>query len=164
MCMCSVVSDFLWPHGLQHVRLPCPSLTHRACSNSFPSSLWSHSTVSSSVVPFSSCLQPFQASGSFPMSQFFTLGGQSIGVSVSASGNDYYGAKIIVLLGNFLSGGYRAETSPCLFYLLEVALIPWPLAFFQQLYYSNNLCFCYHIFSNSLVHYFLIRTLWLYWA
>lgn len=54
--------------------------------------------------------------------------------------------------------------NPCLFYLLEVALIPWPLAFFQQLYYSNNLCFCYHIFSNSLVHYFLIRTLWLYWA
>ena len=75
----------LRPHGLQHARLPCPSPTPRAYSNSCPSSQWCHPTISSSVVPFSSCLQSFPASGSFPTSQFFTSGGQSIGVSVSAS-------------------------------------------------------------------------------
>ena len=82
---CSVMSNSLWPHGLQHARLPCPSLTPGACSNLCPSSLWCHPTISSSVVPFSSCLQSFPASGSFPMSQFFVSGGQSIGVSASAS-------------------------------------------------------------------------------
>ena len=81
----SVVSDSLRPHGLQHARLPCPSPTPRACSNSCPSSWWCHSTISSSVIPFSSCLQSFPASGSFPMSQFFASGGPSIGVSASAS-------------------------------------------------------------------------------
>ena len=82
---CSVVSDSLWPHGLQQARLPCPSPTPGACSNSCPSSQWCHPTISSSVVPFSSCLQSFPASGSFPMSQFFTSSGQSIGASPSAS-------------------------------------------------------------------------------
>ena len=67
----SVMSDSLQPHGLQHARLPHPSPTPRACSNSCPSSWWCHPTISSSVVPFSSCLQSFPASGSFPMSQFF---------------------------------------------------------------------------------------------
>ena len=81
----SVMSDSLWPHGLQHARLPCPSSTPRVCSNSCPSSSWCHPTISSSVLPFSSCLQSFPAAGSFPMSQFFTSGGQNIGVSVSAS-------------------------------------------------------------------------------
>ena len=81
----SVVSDSLWPHRLQHARLPCPSPTPRACSNSCPSSQWCHPTISSSVVPFSSCLQSFPESGSFPVSQFFTLDGQSVGVSASAS-------------------------------------------------------------------------------
>ena len=78
------MSDSLWPHGLQHARLLCPSPTPRACSNSFPSSQWCHPTISSSVVPFS-CLQYFPASGSFPVSQFFISGGQSIGVSAAAS-------------------------------------------------------------------------------
>ena len=82
---CSVVSDSLWPHGLQHTRPPCPSPTPRARSNSCPSSWWCHPTISFSVVPFFSCPQSFPASGSFPMSQFFASGGQSIGVSVSAS-------------------------------------------------------------------------------
>ena len=78
--------DFLQPHGLQHARLPRPSPTPRACSKSCPSSRWCHPTISSSVVPFSSCLQSLPASGYFPMSrQFFTSGGQSIGVSISAS-------------------------------------------------------------------------------
>ena len=79
-----VVSDFLWFHGLQHARLPCPSTTPRACSNSCPSGRWCHPTISSYVVPFSSCLQSVPASGFFPLIQFFTSGGQSIGVSASA--------------------------------------------------------------------------------
>ena len=81
----SVVSNSLWPHGLQHARLPCPSLTPGACSNSCPLSRCCYPTISSSVIPFSSHHQPFPASGSFPMSQFFMSGGQSIGVSASAS-------------------------------------------------------------------------------
>ena len=89
----SVVSDSSWPHGLHHARLPCPSPTPEACSNSCPSSWWCHPIISSSVVPFSSCLQSFPASGSFQMSQFFTSGGQNIGVSASASvsSNEYSG-------------------------------------------------------------------------
>ena len=81
----SVVSYSLWPHGLQHSRPPCSSLTPRVYSNSCPLSRWCHPTTSSSVVPFSSCLQSFPASWYFQMSQFFTSGGQSIGVSASAS-------------------------------------------------------------------------------
>ena len=73
------------PHGLQHARLPCPSPTPGACSNSCPSSRRCQPTISSSVVPFSSCLQSFPASGSFPRSQFFASGGQSIGASDSVS-------------------------------------------------------------------------------
>ena len=97
----TVMSHFLWglwvpssvqslshihlflPHGLQHARLPCPFSIPGACSNSCPSSRWCHPTISSSVVPFSSCLQSFPASGSFPMSQFFTSDGKNIGVSAS---------------------------------------------------------------------------------
>ena len=78
-----VVPDSLWPHGLQYARLPCPSPSPRACSNSCPLSWWCHPTVSSSIIPFSSCLQSFPASGSFLMSQLFASGGQSIGTSVS---------------------------------------------------------------------------------
>ena len=79
----SVVSNTLWPHGLQHTRLPSPSPTPRACPNSCPSSRWCHPIILSSVFPFSSCLQSFPASRSFPMSQFFASGGQSIGASAS---------------------------------------------------------------------------------
>ena len=82
---CSVVSDSLQPHGLQHARPPYPSLTPGVYSNSRPSSRWCHPTISSSVVPFSSCPQPLPASESFPMSQSFAWCGQSIGVSASAS-------------------------------------------------------------------------------
>ena len=80
---CSVVSDSLWQHGLQHTRLPCPSLSHGVCSNSCPLSQWCHPTMSCSVIPFSSCLQCFPAERSFPMSQLFTLGGQRIRASAS---------------------------------------------------------------------------------
>ena len=75
----------LWLHGLQHARLPWPSPTSWACSNSCPCSQWCHPTISSSVGPFSSRLQSFPASESFSVSQFFALGGQNIGVSASAS-------------------------------------------------------------------------------
>ena len=79
------MSNSLWSHGLQQFRLPCSSPTTGAYSNSCPSHWWCHPTISSSVLPFSSCLQSFPASGSFSMSQFFTSGSQSIGVSASAS-------------------------------------------------------------------------------
>ena len=80
---CSVMSNSLQPHGLQHARLPCPSPSPGACS--CPLSQSCHPTISSSVIPFSSCLQSFPASGSFPMSRFLTLGGQSIGAIISTS-------------------------------------------------------------------------------
>ena len=82
---CSVMPDSLRPHGLQHARPPCPSPTPEVYSNSCPLSRWCHQTISSSVVPFSACPQSFPASGSFQMSQLFTSGGQTIGVSASAS-------------------------------------------------------------------------------
>ena len=82
---CSVVSDSLRPHELQHARPLCLSPIPRVYSNSCPLRRWCHPTISSSVVPFSSCLQSFPASGSFQMSQLFTSGGQSIGVSASTS-------------------------------------------------------------------------------
>ena len=81
----SVVSDSLWPHESQHAKPPCPSPTPGIHSDSHPSSQWCHPPVSSSVVPFSSCPQSLPASESFPMSQLFTWGGQSTGVSAWAS-------------------------------------------------------------------------------
>jgi len=81
----SVVSDSLWPHEPQHSRPPCPSPTPGVHSNSWALSWWCHSAISSSVLPFSSCPQTLQASESFPMSQVFASGGQSIGVSAPAS-------------------------------------------------------------------------------
>ena len=81
----SVMSDSLQPYGLQHARLPCPSPTPGVYPDSYPLSQWCHPTISSSVIPFSSHLQSLPASGSFPVSQFFTSGGQSIGVSASTS-------------------------------------------------------------------------------
>ena len=82
---CSVLSVSLWPYGLQHTRPPCPSPTPGVQPNSCPLSWWCHPTISSFVVPYSSCPQSFPASGSFPVSQLFTSGGQGIGVSASAS-------------------------------------------------------------------------------
>ena len=86
----SVVSNSLQPHEPQHTRPPCPSPTAGACSNSCPSRWWSHPTISSSVVPFSSCLQSFPASGSFPVNQFFTSGGQSFSFHINPS-SEYSG-------------------------------------------------------------------------
>ena len=84
------MSDSLRPHSLQHARLPCPSPTPGACSNSCPLSQWCHPTISSSVIPFYFCLQSFPASGSFQMSHFFASGGQSFSFSISPS-NEYSG-------------------------------------------------------------------------
>ena len=82
---CSAMFDSLWPYVLQHSSLPCPSLSSGVCSNSRPMSWWCHPTISSSLAPFSSCPQSFQASGSFLMSQLFTSGGQGIRASASLS-------------------------------------------------------------------------------
>ena len=82
---CSVVSNSLWPHQLQHIRPPCPSPIPGVHPNSCPLSRWCHPAISSSVIPFSSCPQAFPASGSFQMSQLFSSGGQRIGVSASTS-------------------------------------------------------------------------------
>ena len=79
------MSNCLQPHGSHHTRVPCPSAKPGVCSNSCPLSWWCHPTISSFVIPFSSCLQSFIASGFFPMSKFLTSGGQSIGISASAS-------------------------------------------------------------------------------
>ena len=79
------MSNSLWPHGLQHVRLPCPSPSSRACSNSCPMSQWCHPAISSSVAVFSFCPQSWPASGSFPTNRLFALDGQSIWASASAS-------------------------------------------------------------------------------
>ena len=85
MLRCSVMSNSLWPHELQHARPPCLSPIPRVYSNSCPLSQWCRPTISSSVTPFSPCLQSFPAWGPFQMSQFFASGGQSIGISASAS-------------------------------------------------------------------------------
>ena len=86
-CCCSVANwcPTLRPHGLEHTRLPCPSLSPGVCSDSYPLSQWCYLTISSSAALFSFCLQSFPASGSFPMSRVFTSGGQNIGASASAS-------------------------------------------------------------------------------
>ena len=91
---CSAVSNSLWSHGLKHPRLPCPSPAPEACSNSSPLSWWCHPTISSSVNSFSSCLQSFPASVSFPISQFFTSGGQTISFSISINPSNEYSGLI----------------------------------------------------------------------
>ena len=114
---CSVVSDSWWPHGLQHSRPPCPSPSPGVCSNSGPLSQWCHPTISSSVTPFSSCLQSFPAPGSFPMSWLFTSGGQCIGASTSASvlpiniqGWFPFGLTSLILLSKALSRVFSSTT------------------------------------------------------
>ena len=146
MCVCSqslsvqfsrsVVSDSLRPHESQHARLPCPSPTPGDYSNSCPLSLWCHSAISSSVISFYSCPQPLPASESFPMSQLFTSGGRSIGVSASASVlpmsiQDLFPLRLaclISLLSKGLSGVFSSTTVEginslafCLLYLCLVA-------------------------------------------
>ena len=107
------MSDSLQPHGLQHARLPCPSLFLGACSNSCPLSCWCHPTISFSVTSFSSCPQSFPASGSFPMSQLFSSGGQNIGTLASILPMNGHGLFLLGLSG-FISCCPRdsQESSP----------------------------------------------------
>ena len=107
---CSVLSNSLWPHGLQHTRPPGPSLSPRVHSNLCPWNQWRHPTISSSVVPFSSCPQSFPASGPFPMSRLFASGGQSIGASASAS------VLPVMIQGWFALGLTLSKTIPCLLF------------------------------------------------
>ena len=101
------MTDSLRHHGLQHPRLPCLSLTPGACSNSCPWNWWCRPAISSSVIPFFSCLQSFPASGPFPLSQFFASGGQSIRVSVSASPKEYNGAVSVQFSCSVVSSSLR---------------------------------------------------------
>ena len=135
---CSVISDSLGPHELQHSMLSCPLLSPRVCSNSCPLSQRCHSAISSSVVPFSSRLQSFPASGSFPVSQFFTSGGQSIGASASASVlsmnsqgcDNFTGCTHLSELEKFYALLYMCFIAECQLYLSETMKISygWPLA------------------------------------
>ena len=112
----SVMSDSLWPYESQHARPPCPSTTPEVHSNSRPLSWWCHPDISSSVVvPFSSCPQSLPASGSFPLSQLFTWGGQSIGVSASPSVlpmNNQYCSPLEWTVGSLCSPRDSQESSP----------------------------------------------------
>ena len=113
---CSVMSDSLWPHGLQYSRLPCLSPTPRVHLNSCPLSQWCHPTISSSVIPFSSCLQSFPVSGSFPVTRLFASGGQSIGASASASVlpmdiQDWFPLRLTGLI-SLLSKKHSQKSSP----------------------------------------------------
>ena len=125
------MSDFLRPYEPQHARPPCPSSTHGVYSNSCPLSRWCHPTILSSVIPFSSCLQSFPASGSFPRSQLFTSGGQSIGVSASTSvpSNEHPG--LISFRMDWLDLlAVQGTLKSLLQHHSSKASILWPLAFF----------------------------------
>ena len=130
----TVVYYSLRPHR-QHSSLPCHATSPRACSNSCPSSRWCHPTISSSVVTFSSCLPSFPASGSFLMSQFFTSGGQSIGVSASAS-------VLQMNIQDWFPLGWTGTLKSLLQHHSSKASIPWHSAFFMvqfsQLYMTTG--------------------------
>ena len=126
------MSNSLQPHGLQHSRLPCPSPSPGACSDSCPLSWWCHPTVSSSVIPFSSCLQSFPTSGCFLMSLFFSSGSQSIGVSASASvlpmnTQDWFPLGLIGLISLQSKGLSRVFSSTT----IQKHQILWRSAFFM---------------------------------
>ena len=133
----SVMSDSLWPHGLQHARPPCPSPTTGVYSNSCPLSHWCHPTISTSVVPFSSHLQSFPASGSFQMSWLFASGGQSITASASAS-------VLSINIQDWLSLGLTGLTSLLskVFSRVFPSIIVWKHQFFSV---QLSLWFNFHI-------------------
>ena len=111
----SVMSNSLWPHVLHHARVHCPLPTSRVCSNSCPSSWWCHPTISSSVIPFSSCLQSFPVSGSLPMSPFFASGGPKYwSISFSISPSNEYSELISFRIDQFdlLAGQVTLKSSP----------------------------------------------------
>ena len=126
----SVVSDSLQSHELQHIKLPCPSPTPRACSNSCPLSQWCHPTISSPVIPFSSCLQSFPESGSFPMSQIFTSGGQSGSFRFSISPSNDYSELISFMIVWFDLLAVQGTLKSLLQHHSSKASILWHSAFF----------------------------------
>ena len=127
----SVVSDSLQPHDLQHIRLSCPSPSPRACSNSCPSSQWCHQTISSPAIPFSSCLQSFPASGSFPVSQIFTSGGQSRSFSFSIGPSNEYSGLISFMIVWFDLPAVQGTLKSLLQHRSSKAWILWHSAFFM---------------------------------
>ena len=144
----SVMSDSLGPHGLQHARLPCPSSTPGSCSNSCALSRWHYPTISSSVIPFSSCLQSFPTSESFPVSQFFTSRGQNIGASASASVlpmniQDWFPLWLTGLIS------FQSKWPSRLFYNTTVQ---------KHQFFITQLS----LWSNSHVHTWLLEKFWLY--
>ena len=130
---CSVMSDSLWPHGLQHARLPCPSASPGACSNSRPLGRSYHQTISSSVVPFSSCLQSFPTSWSFLMSQLLASGGQTIGTSALAiSPSNEYSGLISFRIDWFDLLAFQGTLKSILQHHSSKASIPWCSVFFTS--------------------------------
>ena len=130
----SVVSDSLWPHGLQHARPPCPSLSPRVYSNLCPWSQWCHPAISSSVVPFSSSLQPFPASGSFPVSQLFTSGGQSIGASASVNDSDLWIPLYFMSLDPTVLYVFGSHCTLCVIFSSEQNFTVWTFLLFSFLW------------------------------
>ena len=146
---CSVVSNPLWPHGLQHARPPCPSPTPRVYPNSCLLSQWCHPIISSSVVPFSSCPQSFPASGSFPMSQFFASGGQSTWASASASVlpmniQDWFPLGLTGLISLRSKGSHESSPAPQFKSInsLELSLLYGPTFTSIHDYWKNH-CLAY---------------------
>ena len=171
------MSDSLWPHGLQHARPPCPSSAPRVYPNPCPLSRWCHPTISSSVIPFS-CLQSFPASGSFPMNQFFSSGGQNIGVSASASVLPMYFQDWFHWCLSILKDQLSHHSSWDVFYfpICEVSFLSVPTEFFFSLSYlleyfyylesvvsqmrlwtwEQELCFLFYLY----LAYILIKIYW----
>ena len=135
---CSVVSNSLRPHGMQHTRVPCPSPTSGVCSNSCPSSQWCHLIISSSVIPFSSSFRSFPASGSFPLSQFFTSGGQSIGsFSFSISPSSEHSGQISFRMNWLDLLAVQGTLKSLLQHHNSKASIPWKALFPRTKIYLN---------------------------
>ena len=130
-CSVAVLSDSLQLHGLKHARLPCPSPSPGACSNSCALSRWCHPTISSSVTPFSSCLQSFLASGSFPMSQLFTSGGQILELQLQHQSFSEYSALISFRTDWFDLLAVQGTLKSLLQHQNLKASILWCLAFFM---------------------------------
>ena len=131
----------LWPHGLQHAGLPCPLPTPRVYSNSCPLSWWCHPAISSSIVSFSSCLQSFPASGSFPRSQFFVSSGQSIGTVFNEYCGTVFNVNVVSKSMPILNLVYIAELLSKEFFEFQCLLIA-PVSPYVN---NNEYCQIFHL-------------------
>ena len=136
------MSNSLWPHGLQHSRLPCLSLSPWVCSDSYPLSQWCHPAISSSVAPFSSRPQSFPASGYFPMSWFFASGGQSIAASASVLPANIQGWFPLGLTGLI---SLRSKGLTRIFSSTIVLWLAWPKITCLKIWLNENMCM--HVYS-----------------